>query len=261
VRDVVGRAGLLTGASAGLGPVIAHRLHREGVRLVLSARSRDRLDQLARELVGSRVLPADLSVSGEPERLAAAAGDVDILVAGAGLPASGPLTDFSVEHLDRALAVNLRAPVVLARLLLPGMIRRGRGHLVLIASLAGRVPAAKASVYDATKFGLRGFGHALRAELRGTGVGVSIVSPTFVRDAGMWADAGGHAPIAEVTPGQVAEAVLRAIRRDRPEIAVAPAPVRWGSRLVAAAPELVSSLARGAASFPDHVVTRQRAKR
>src|ERR671932_1570792 len=99
MRRLEGKTALVTGASSGLGPVIARRLHREGVRPVLSARRRPELEALARELVGSRVLPADLAQRGEPERLAAEAGEVDLLVANAGLPASGRLVTFQVAEL------------------------------------------------------------------------------------------------------------------------------------------------------------------
>src|SRR5881392_465335 len=103
MRDLQGATALLTGASSGLGPVIARRLHGEGVRLVLSARRLPELEALARELVGSQVVTADLSRPGEAERLAAEAGTVDLLVANAGVPASGPLLDFEVAEVDRAL--------------------------------------------------------------------------------------------------------------------------------------------------------------
>ncbi|TMC40383.1 MAG: SDR family NAD(P)-dependent oxidoreductase, partial [Chloroflexi bacterium] len=115
MRDLKGRVALLTGASSGLGPVIARRLNREGVRFVLSARDKTRLDALGAELGEATVVPADLAQRGEAERLAAAAGAVDILVANAGVPASGRLADFAVEQLDRALDINLRSAIVLSR--------------------------------------------------------------------------------------------------------------------------------------------------
>jgi uncharacterized protein len=221
VRDLVGREVLVTGASSGLGPVIARRLHREGVRLVLSARRRPELDALARELVGSRVVTADLSQRGEAERLAGEAGPV-------------------VAGLDQALDVNLRAPIVLSRLLLPGMLRRRAGHVVLMASMAGMIPGPRSSVYSATKFALRGFGHSLRGELRGTGVGVSVISPSYVREAGVFADSGRSAPGLTVSPDQVAEACLRAIRHDRAEVTVAPFYARLGGSVGLAAPALAT---------------------
>src|ERR1700726_4892225 len=110
MRDLEGRIALLTGASSGLGPFIARRLHREGVRFILSARREAELGRLARELTGSRVITADLSRRGEAERLAAEAGDVDILIANAGVPATGRLAGLDVQTIDGALEVNLRAP-------------------------------------------------------------------------------------------------------------------------------------------------------
>jgi short-subunit dehydrogenase len=250
----------MTGASSGLGPVIARRLRREGARFVLSARDEAKLAALAEELGDAAVVPADLAVRGEAERLAAAAGPVDVLVANAGLPANGRLADLEVEHIDHALDVNLRSAIVLARALLPGMLERQRGHVLLMASMAGRVPAPGSSLYNATKFAIRGFGHALRAELRGSGVGVSLVSPTFVSQAGMWADTGLTASVRETTPERVAEACVKAIREDRAEVLVAPIEQRLFSRLVLAFPGAFGRfLAAGA--VPAEAMRRQKAKR
>jgi short-subunit dehydrogenase len=258
MHDLEGRTALLTGASSGLGPFIARRLHREGVRFTLSARRRDELDRLARELVGSRVITADLSRRGEAERLAAEAGEVDILIANAGVSASGRLTDLEVKDIDDALEVNLRAAMVLARLLLPRMLDKSSGHIVLMASVAGQVPAPGNSVYNATKFALRGFGHALRAELHGTGVGVSIVSPVFVTGAGMFADTGARAPGREVPVEKVAEATLTAIRADRSEITVAPLGLRLGARLPLAFPALIHTpIFRRAGALPRDAVDKR----
>src|SRR3954451_13413003 len=135
--DLTDRTVLLTGASGGLGAAIAEALATRGARLVLSGRRREELDALAARTGGS-VIVCDLASRGEPERLAAAAGDVDALVGNAALPGSGQLTDHAVDSADRVLEVNLRAPIVLPRLLLPGMVARGVGHVVLMSSLAGR---------------------------------------------------------------------------------------------------------------------------
>jgi short-subunit dehydrogenase len=180
---------------------------------------------LAGELAGSRIVVADLKERDEIERVAEEAAAVDILVSNAGLPASGPLTDFSLDEIDNALRVNLRAGIMLARLLLPAMLERRSGQLVFMASMAAHVPGPKTSLYNATKFGLRGFAQALRMELHGSGVGVSLVSPTYVSEAGMWAETGqkANSMAGEVTPAAVATAVLRAIRENRREIQVAPA--------------------------------------
>lgn len=260
MKDLKGKLVLLTGASSGLGPHIARRLDREGCRFVLSARRTEELEQVAAELREARVIPADLSKPGEPERLVAEAGPVDILVANAGVPANGRLTEFQVDQLDRALDVNLRAPIVMTRLLLPGMLERKDGHVVLMASLAGKVPAPRSSVYNATKFGLRGFGHALAAELRRSGVGVSIVSPTFVDEAGMFAESGGRVPVRLTKPGQVADAVARAILRRKVEIVVAPIEQRLFGRVITAVPEVLQAAA-GAGALPDEAIRAQEGKR
>jgi short-subunit dehydrogenase len=227
----------------------------------LSGRSQAELGRLASRLTPARVVVADLSRREAVERLAADAGAIDVLVANAAVPASGELVSFSVEEIDRALTINLRSAIVLANRLLPGMLSRGTGHIVLMASIHGKLAAALVSVYNATKFGLRGFGLALREELRHTGVGVSVINPTFVRDAGMWAETGvaTHPLAGQVTPDQVAEAVVRAIKEDRREIDVAP----LGARLAVSMPRLVAPLARrlGATAVPRAAVDRQLAKR
>ena len=104
------------------------------------------------------------------------------------------------------------------------MLERGAGHLVFVASLSGKAPSPRSAVYNATKFGLRGFSLGLRTDLKGTGVGASIVAPGFIRDAGMFADAKAKAPpgLGTSTPEAVGAAVVRAIERDSVEIAVAP---------------------------------------
>jgi len=228
VKDLKGKLVLLTGASSGLGPYIARRLDREGCRFVLSARRQDELERVAVELREARVVSADLSQPGEAERLVAEAGPVDVLVANAGVPASGRLTDFEIDQIDRALDVNVRAP--------------------------------RSSVYNATKFGLRGFGHALAAELRRTGVGVSVVSPTFVDEAGMFAESGARVPVRLTKPTQVADAVARAILRRKVEIVVAPFEQRLFGRLVTAVPEMIQAAA-GAAALPENAIRAQEGKR
>ncbi len=263
--DLQGKTVLLTGASTGLGPYIARRLHRAGAKVVLSARNEAALVKLAKELVEARVVVADLSIPGKPEWLAHEAGAVDVLVSNAGLPASGLLESFAIDEIDRAIAVNLRAGIVLAHELAPAMIERKEGHMVFMASIAGKIPARGVTIYNATKFGIRGFALAFREELHGTGVGVSTVSPTFVSGAGMWAETGLKAnPIAgEVTPEQVAEAVFTAITRNRAEIDVVRLPLRASLKVLAVAPRLFMAAARssGANSASDGLSERQKNKR
>ena len=265
MSEIRGQTVLLTGASTGLGPHIARRLHAAGAKFVLTARNEAALEKLAAELGEARVVVADLSKPGEPERLAHEAGDIDILVSNAGVPATGRLATFEIHHVDRAIAVNLRAGMVLARELVPPMLKRKRGHIVFMSSVAGKVPAAGVSVYNATKFGIRGFAHALREELIGTGVGVSVVCPTFVSESGMWAETGLKAhPIAgEVTPAQVATAVYTAIAKNRAEIDVMPIQLKASLKMLAIAPNLFAAVARstGASEANDELGERQKHKR
>ncbi len=182
MTQIQGSTILLTGASGGIGQAIARALAARGGRLILTGRRAEVLEPLASEL-GGRALAADLADRDAPARLVAEAGPVDILVANAALPASGTLDDYTQEEIDRALDVNLRAPIALAKLLADPLARQGRGHLVFISSLSGKSAQPGGSLYSATKFGLRGFALALREDLRNDGVGVSTVFPGFVRDA------------------------------------------------------------------------------
>lgn len=243
--DLSGRTVLLTGASGGLGAAIAEALAAQGARLLLTGRRAEPLASLA-ERTGGTVIVCDLAVRGEPERLAAEAGDVDVLVANAGLPGSGQLAEQDVEVVDRVLEVNLRAPVVLARLLLPAMLERRSGHLVFMSSLAGRAATVGQSLYVTTKFGLRGFASALRADLHGTGVGVSAIFPGFIREAGMFHEAGVKLPpgVGTKSPEDVARAVVRAVEHDRGQLDVAPLGLRAGSLLAEIAPETSARVTR-----------------
>ncbi len=168
---------LLTGATGGLGQAIARTLAGKGARLVLTGRRVEVLQPLTSELPDARALAVDLSDPLEVTRLLQEAGEVDILIANAALPGSGLLESFAVEQIDKALEVNLRTPIVMAHELAPAMVRRGQGHLLFMSSLSGKAATAGSSIYNATKFGLRGFAGALRAELRPHGVGVSTVFP------------------------------------------------------------------------------------
>jgi short-subunit dehydrogenase len=259
-----GASVLLTGATGGIGHAVARELGRRGARLTLSGRRAEVLEPLASEL-GGRALSADLAKAADVERLVADAGEVEILVNNAALPASGTLESFSMEEIDRALAVNLRAPIALAHALVPAMVERGRGHLVFMSSLSGKAATAGASLYNATKYGLRGFAAALRADLRSSGVGVSTVFPGFIRDAGMFADSQVKLPpgVGTRSPEDVARAVVTAIERNRGEIDVAPLPLRAGATLAGLAPELSATLGRrlGGETLSHKIGAGQRDKR
>jgi short-subunit dehydrogenase len=228
---------LLTGATGGLGQAIARALAARGSSLTLTGRRADVLEPLARE-TGGRVIVSDLSEPDAPARLLEAAGEVDVLIANAGLPGSGKLTSFTPEQIDRALDVNLRAPMLLAHGLIEQMTTRGSGHLLFMSSLSGRAAAPGSSVYSATKFGLRGFALALREDLVPKGVGVSVVLPGFISDAGMFADSGAKLPpgVGTKRPEDVARAVVKAIESNRAELDVAPLPLRAGAVIASLIP-------------------------
>jgi short-subunit dehydrogenase len=250
--DLDGRTALLTGATGGLGQAIARALAERGATLVLSARRAEALEAMSRELPGEghRMIPTDLAEEASAVRLARAAGEVDVLVANAGVSGTGLMSDFTPDQLATALRVNLEVPMLLAKELSPAMQKRGSGHLVFIASLSGKAASPRSSVYSATKFGLRGFGLGLRTDLAASGVGVSVVSPGFVREAGMFAKSGARPPagMGTTTPDQVAGAVVRAIERNAVEIGVAPARQRLLAHLGLASPRISARVQSGGAA-------------
>jgi short-subunit dehydrogenase len=252
---------LVTGATGGVGRALCARLARRGARLVVSGRHRSALEDLA-SATGARAVVADLSEPDGVATLVAEAGTVDVLVANAAVPASGQLTELDDAEVRRALEVNLAAPVRLAHALLPGMLARRQGYLLFVSSLQGLAPTPGASLYVATKFGLRGFALALRQDLHGTGVGSGVLLPGFVRDAGMFAGTGVTLPrgIGTRSPDQVAASAVRQIERDRPEAAPAPPLLAAGAYLSGLAPGPAGAVQRllGAAELARAVADAQR---
>lgn len=175
---------VITGASAGIGLACARRFAEEGANVVAVARGAAELERaraaLAR-LGPVLAIATDVAHPDAPARIIDGAlaefGKLHVLVNNAGKHARGPFVDQDGEEFAKMVDVNLRAPIVLTRRALPHLIASGRGAIVNLASLAGKVPTAGGAVYSATKFGLRAFSMALADELRGTGVTVSCVSP------------------------------------------------------------------------------------
>jgi short-subunit dehydrogenase len=262
--EISGSTVLLTGATGGLGQSIARALWHKGAQLILTGRRVDVLEPLAKEL-DARALAADLGDAAGIDRLVSEAGEVDILIANAALPASGMLDSFSIDQIDRALEVNLRAPIALTHAFAPQMCERKRGQLVFMSSLAGKAATPGSSLYNATKFGLRGFASAMRAELRESGVGVSAIFPGFIREAGMFAEAGVKLPpgVGTRSPQDVANAVVSAIERNRAEVDVAPVTLRVGSAISGLAPEVAARVSRamGADKVVGQLADGQREKR
>ena len=200
---------------------------------------------------GAEPLVCDLADRRALRPLLDVAATVDVLVSNAALPATAPLEDFTIEEIDRALDVNLRAPMLLARAAGPAMGDRGGGHIVFISSMGAKVVGPALGVYSATKAGLRALAHALRQDLRDAGVGVTVIFPGPIRDAGMWADAGMATPRGAGKPrrpGDVAAAVIEAIEHNRVEIEVASAAVRLGAVLAQLRPGWFMALGRRSGS-------------
>jgi short-subunit dehydrogenase len=243
VTTLDGARALVTGANGGLGRAICRALRDEGTDLVVTGRRREPTEAIARE-VGGRAVVADLAERSDLPRLLEEAGDIDILVANAALPASGDLEEWVQADIYKALEVNLANPIAMTRACLPEFRRRGSGHFVFVSSLSGKVGSAGTALYSATKFGLRGFASGLRCDLHGSGVGCSVIFPGFVREAGMFADTGVKLlpGLGTVSPQQVGKAVVRVIRTNRAELDVAPVPLRLGAMVGAMMPNLSATV-------------------
>lgn len=244
--NVAGATALVTGASGGLGRAIADALHDRGAQVIVTGRRIDALQEIAAACGGARVEVCDLGDADAVLQLASRCEEVDLVVANAALPAVGELNAFTPAEVERALSVNLLAPMLLTQRLLPAMAARGRGHFVYVSSIGGKIPARQLSVYSATKYGLQGFAGSLRQDLAGTGVSASVIFPGSVVDAGMLTDAGIGPPpgIRGVNAAQVAAAVIDAVHRNRGEIDVAPLLLRAVTKVVAVFPAVLDKTAR-----------------
>lgn len=239
MKQLRGRIALVTGSSGGIGTHIARRLAREGVDVAISGRREAALQELAGELAGLGVrceaVPVDLSdrssLQGLLDRTEAALGPIDLLVNNAGIETVGAFASSAPEELAESVEVNLLAPLLLTRLALPGMLRRGRGHVVFMSSVAGKVGPAYNEPYAASKAGLIALTQSLRAEYVDAPVSFSVVCPGFVAGDGMYQRMveEGHRSnrlIGETSVAKVTDAVLRAIVDDLPEVVESGAPVR-----------------------------------
>ncbi len=256
MRDLETRTAIVTGASRGIGPYICRALAKRGMNIVLVARDAEALTAVAEEL-GKRgtktcVVPADLADPAAAAEIARRAtetfGAVDVLVNNAGIEQASHFHELAAADIARMVAVNLTGPMLLTRAVLPGMVDRGRGHIVNVASLAGKSPVPYNAVYAATKAGLLGFTHSLHAELHGAGVGASSVSPGFVSEAGMFHDSqqlsGATALrfVGRSTPAKVAAAIVSAIEKNRVDVIVNSVPMRPVFALAAVAPGTIQRL-------------------
>lgn len=189
--DQAVRTALVTGASRGIGLAIARLLAASGVRVALVARSAAELSAHAAELGGGALaVPADVTSAADVARVISATrdafGDVpDLLVNNAGIFVPKPLHVLTADEFERTIQVNLVAPFLLLRAVLPRWRELGRGHAITIGSIVDRTIFADNGAYSASKFGARALHQVMREELRGSGVRTTLVSPASV-DTDMW---------------------------------------------------------------------------
>ena len=220
--ELRGRVVLVTGAGRGIGRAIALAFAREGARVALVGRTKKNLVDVARELkeldAPAAVLPGDVSDEGVVSRVVAAAeqqlGPVDVLVNNAGVFVAAPVEKMDTLVFDRVIAVNLRGPFLMSRAVLPGMKSRRRGHIVNVASTAGRRGFAGGGAYCASKFGLAGLSEAMMYEARTSDVRVSVVYPStvatdLVKKAGMTLD-----EKKAIQPEDVAAGIVALVKMD-----------------------------------------------
>jgi len=255
MEQLRGRTALVTGASGGIGREIARRLAHEGMGVVLSGRREDALAEAVGELRGlgakAEAVPADLGdldrIDPLVERSEAALGPIDLLVNNAGVETVGAFTAYSREQLSSMVDVNLTAPLLLTHRVVPGMLDRGRGHVVFISSLAGKVGPAYNEPYAATKAGLIGLNQSLRAEYTKSPIGFSVVCPGFVAGDGMYQrmveeGVSSNRLLGETTLAKIAERVVDAVKGDRPEVVESGSPIRPLLALGQLSPRLVERL-------------------
>lgn len=251
--EIAGTTALVTGASSGIGASVARALVAEGARVALVARRRDRLEALAKVLQPGVAEPfaCDLrdpqAIGALVAAVVARLGPVDLLVNNAGIGRYLAFLDTPPDDVTAIFETNLHAALHCTRAVLPGMLARGRGHVVNVASIAGRIGSRNHTIYCASKFALAGFSESLMYELEGSGVGLTLVNPGIIDtpffDHASFVQFPSRARARAIPAERVASAIVRAIRRQTPEITV-PASHAVGTILNTVAPRLFRHLMR-----------------
>lgn len=249
--DINGAVTVVTGASRGIGRVIAGELARRGARVAVTARSEADLKAVA-DSIGAFPVVADVAQEEDRQRVVSSVegelGPIDLLVNNAGIESIRAFAEMPENDIRDIVDVNLLSTMLLTRLVLPGMLERRRGHVVNIASVAGKAIAPWNSVYSGTKHALVGWTLSMRVELEGSGVGCSVVCPAFVAREGLFARWGdekmGKRSGAFTTPEKVAEAVARAVEKDVPEIVSSSALGKVADVALAISPRIVYAMGK-----------------
>jgi len=258
--EIKGKNVLITGASRGIGRYIAYAIARQGGNVALLALPSDlkplqNLEtKLAKLNIIAKSFTADLSdsrqISGVVKEIVSEFGKIDILINNAAIESVGIFERQAEQVIEKTIAVNLLAPILITKKLLPDMLLKKSGHVVVVSSLAGKLGSPYQSVYSATKAGLIKWALGMKRELKGSGVSFSAISPGYVSSAGMYAGmlkkANGklEAPkiAGEVTPQKVAGSVVYSILKDKSDRIVGSPLLAVVSILNELAPDLVSSL-------------------
>jgi len=227
----------ITGASSGIGEALAYAFSREGAHLVLSARRQDRLEQVRAQCTGPGkvlVLPFDITqLDCHPTMVGAVIehfGQVDILVNNAGISQRSLAAETRLEVDRRIMEVNYFGVISLTKAVLPFMLQRGRGHLVVISSLLGKFGIPLRSAYCASKHALHGFFDSLRAEVHDQGIAVTLICPGWVRTEvsihALRADGSEHGQMDTtiekgMDPHVCARHILNAVHKRKAEVYIA----------------------------------------
>jgi NAD(P)-dependent dehydrogenase (short-subunit alcohol dehydrogenase family) len=250
--DLDGAVVVVTGASSGFGELTAIRFARAGSRVVVAARREERLESLVERIgaSGGSALPVRCDVTSPAEieelrdRVDEAFGHCDVLVNNAGIPGRGPLERMDAATIERVIRTNVLGVMLCTKAFLPMMLDRARGHIVNVASLAGRFATPGAAVYGASKHAVVAFSESLYYELRPKGVLVTSVNPGFSPTEGF--PMTGMPGVVLLKPDRVARTIVDVVRKDRaPEVSIprtlaamqafrviTPPLYRWGLRTV-----------------------------
>jgi len=260
--EIKGKSVLITGASRGIGRYIAHAIARQGGNVALLALPSDLklLQNLEAKLTKLNIIAksftADLSDSKQindvTKEIVNGFGKIDILINNAAIESVGIFEHQPEQVIEKTIAVNLLAPILVTKKLLPYMLLKKSGHVVVVSSFAGKLGSPYQSVYSATKAGLIKWVLGMRRELRGSGVSFSAISPGYISNTGMYADMLNKAKgkletpkiVGAVTPQKVANAVVYSILKDRSDKIIGSPLLAAVSLLNELSPNLVSSLLR-----------------